>query len=203
MGDIMNEYKSVAKMLDKKKKDFSFSILFKNLLFKVLVCVLLLLVGLIVLKIDYKSSKTIYKFIYETNFNFAKVNELYQEYVGDIIPFQSDSKKDIPVFSEDIIYKNLSIYKDGVSLEVGVDYLIPVLEDGIVVFIGEKEDYGNTIIIQQTDGVNVWYGNVTNVNVNLYDYVAKGEFLAASQSENIYFLFEKEGEYIDYKTYFK
>lgn len=199
----MNEYKSVSKVLGKKKQEIGLGKIFKNLLFKVLVCILILLLGLIALKIDYKSNKVIYKFIYETNFNFAKINELYQKYLGDIIPFQAKTEEEIPVFSEDIVYKSLSIYKDGVSLTVGSDYLIPVLENGIVVFIGEKENYGNTIIIQQVDGVNVWYGNVTNVNVNLYDYVSKGEFLAASSQEDIYIVFEKEGEYLDYKNYFK
>lgn len=199
----MQEYKSVSKYLGKQKSEFRLKDFFKKVLIKTLICILLLLIGLITLRIDKKSNQVIYKFIYETNFNFAKVNEWYQKYFGDILPFQKESEKDIPVFDEELIYKNLSVYKEGISLEVGTDYLIPVLENGIVIFIGNKDNYGNTVIIQQTDGVNIWYGNITNVNFDLYDYVSKGEFLGSAQGDNIYLVAEKEGEYLDYKDYFK
>lgn len=203
----MNEYKYASKVLGKEKKEFKLFDGIKKIVFKILISILLLLMGLIILKIDKKSSGTIYKFIYETNFDFATLNELYKKYFGDIIPFESEvssfMKQDIPVFSEEISYKNLSIYKEGVSLEVGTDYLVPVLDEGIVIFIGEKEGFGNTVIIQQTDGVNVWYGNISNINANLYDYVSKGEFLGTAVSNDIYFVLEKDGEYLDYKEYFK
>lgn len=199
----MNEYKSVSKFLEKSKPKTNVKTVFQKIMLKILVCIVFLLVGLIVLKIDKNNSKIIYKFIYEDTLNFAKLNEMYQKYLGDILPFKTNNNKNVvPVFSEEIKYDSLSIYKDGISLEVGNEYLIPILEDGIVIFIGEKEDYGNTIIIQQTDGINLWYGNVKNVNVDLYDYVSKGEFLAASNSKEMYLIFEKDGNFLNYKEYF-
>ena len=199
----MNEYKSVSKFLEKEKPRITSKNVIKKIMLKVLVCILFLLIGLIVLKTDKNNSKVIYKFIYEENLNFAKINELYQKYLGDILPFKSSNKKNVvPVFSEELKYKSLSVYKDGISLEVEDEYLIPILENGIVVFIGDKEEYGNTIIVQQTNGVNLWYGNVKNVNVDLYDYVSKGEFLAASNSKSLYLVFEKDGKFINYKEYF-
>ena len=89
-----------------------------------------------------------------------------------------------------------------VKLKVDKNYLVPILESGIVVFIGDKEGYGKTIIIEQTDGVNAWYGNVDNINVSLYDYVSKGEFLAEA-NEKLYMVFQKNGKYLKYTDYLK
>ena len=78
---------------------------------------------------------------------------------------------------------------------------IQTLNSGIVVFIGEKEHYNNTIIIQGIDGVDIWYGNVTNVSVNLYDYVEKNTLLGSAMEDHIYFVLQKEGQYLDYEEY--
>ena len=79
--------------------------------------------------------------------------------------------------------------------------MIPSIESGIVVFIGEKENYGNTIIIQGVDGVDIWYGNTDNTNVKLYDYVEKGSMIAMTKTEDLYLVFQKDGKFLDYKKY--
>ena len=56
-------------------------------------------------------------------------------------------KKVEPVFNEQLTYNNKESYLDGVKLKLE-NNLVPINESGIVVFIGEKEGYGNTIIIQ-------------------------------------------------------
>ena len=200
----MNEYKSVAKYLSNKKeitpdKKRGF---IKYFLIKIMSCIIILLSLLIILRYDKNNKQVLYKFIYETNFNFAYLNNLYTKYLGDILPFQAKNSSSVKsVFNEELNYKNLSIYKDGISLEVEDSYLIPVLEDGVVIFMGEKEEYGQTIIIEGQDGINIWYSNLSNINVNLYDYVKKGEFLACSSGTNFYLLFQKEGKFINYKDY--
>ena len=75
------------------------------------------------------------------------------------------------------------------------------MKDGIVVFIGEKENYGNTIVVEQTDGIDVFYGNIDNVNVKLYDYVESGTLLGQAKNNNIFLVFQKEGNNLDYKQY--
>ena len=42
--------------------------------------------------------------------------------------------------------------------------------NGIVIFIGEKEGYGNTVVVEQVDGIDVYYSNVSVSNIKLYDY---------------------------------
>ena len=98
-------------------------------------------------------------------------------------------------------YKKSNSYKDGVALSVDKKYMVPALESGIVVFIGEKEDYGTTVIIDQIDGVEVYYSNITVENLKLYDYVEKGKLIGEVKSDKIYLVFSKDGKYLDYKNY--
>lgn len=169
---------------------------------KVLITIILTLTTLIVLKNNNKYKTIFYKEVYEKNISFATINELYQKYFGSPLPFKDFFKDDTKmVFSENLKYSEQSKYLDGVKLTVDNNYLVPILESGMVVFIGEKEGYGNTVIIQQMDGIDVWYGNVDTVNVKLYDYVEKGNLLGEVSSKELYLVFKKNGEVLKYEEH--
>lgn len=169
---------------------------------KILLVGVLTLITLIALKASPKFKSTFYKEVYEKNFSFATLNKYYEKYFGSPIPFKNLFKeKTDTVFNEKLTYTESSLYKDGVKLTVGTNYLVPVKENGLVVFIGEKEGYGNTVIIEQADGIDVWYSNLKEINVNLYDYVKKGSLLGENNDDFIYLIFKKEGNVIDYKDY--
>ena len=132
-----------------------------NYALKVLLTIVITLILFIFLKKDRNFKTQFYHYVYDTNFDFATVNQLYKKYIGSELPFQElFIQKDKDVFDEKLTYEDSHIYKDGVKLTVTSSYLVPVQQSGIVVFIGEKEGYGNTVIIQQVDGVDLWYGNV-------------------------------------------
>lgn len=154
---------------------------------------------IIVLKSNVTFKKIFYENVYEKNLSFAKINKWYQNTFGSPIPFKSyfDS---IPVFNETLEYFESNMYKNGVSLSVAYDYLVPSLDSGIVIFIGEKEGYGNTVIIQQENGIDVWYSNLKEINLKLYDYIKKGSLIGVVDS-NLYLVFIKDGEVVDYKKY--
>ena len=65
------------------------------------------------------------------------------------------------------------------------------------------DNYNNTIIIEGIDGVDIWYGNIKNNNVKLYDYVNRGEFLGEVNDNKLYLVFEKNKEYLSFEDYFK
>lgn len=196
----LTKNKNKGKMKSKNKKSKSFLYKFFIRLF---ICILILLLVLIFLKYDKSTSSKIHDFLYEKDINVAKINKWYNSHFGDIVPFQNIVKDNTKlVFNENLVYEDASIYKDGVKLNVEDNYLVPIIESGIVVFTGNKDDYGNTVIIEQVDGVSVWYGNVKNVNVSLYDYVTKGEFLGEA-SKSFYMVFQKDGKYLNYKDYLK
>ena len=68
-------------------------------------------------------------------------------------------------------------------------------------FIGKKEGYGNTLIVQQANGIDCWYGNIKNLSVKLYDYVEKGSALGEVENNLLYLVFKKDGAVLDYKNY--
>lgn len=172
----------------------------KSTAIKFLVLFVITIITLIVLKSNPQFKTNFYKYVYEDNISFAQINNWYQSKFGSPLPFSNVFEESIPVFNETLKYNEANKYKDGVSLKVGIDYLTPILEGGIVIFIGEKEGYGKTAIIQQSNGIDVWYSNLKEVNVNLYDYVKKGSLIGMA-SEELYLVFIKDGEILDYKEY--
>ena len=187
------KYKSLKRLsFYNKKKTKNKLISFIN---KTLICAVILLSSLIIMKKDPSIKEYINKKIFNEHLNFAYFKNLYTKYIGDVLPSSKD--KTVSVFNEKINYQNKTKYLDGYLLEVDTNYLVPVIETGIVVYIGEKEGYGNVLIVEQVDGNNIWYGNILNYSVKLYDYVTKGDFLGEVKDNNLYLVLEKDGEYLD------
>lgn len=194
----MEEYKSVQKYLQKQssnKKNISFSIL--NRIF---ISVILLLVVLCITKVNNNFKDWIYKNVYQTNFYFAKLNSTYEKYFGNIFPLTKVNNT-TPVFNEQLTYSKEEAYKDGVKLTVTNNYLVPVIESGIVVFMGNKDNYGNVIIVQQVNGIDVWYVGIENSNIKIYNYIEKGSLLGEATSNEIYLYYQQGGEFLNYKDY--
>lgn len=187
------KYKSLVKLgLGNNKKVKSKVLSFLN---KIMICTCILLISLIILKKNPSIKEYVKKEVFGNNISFAYIKELYNKYLGKILP--ETDKKVVSVFNEKIAYKNKKTYLDGYLLDVEDKYLVPIIETGIVVYIGEKEGYGKVIIVEQVDGYNVWYGNIENFSVKLYDYVTKGNFLGETKDNNLYLVLEKDGEYLD------
>ena len=168
---------------------------------KVLITILIFLVGMILVKDNSKYKNNIINNVYEKSFKFTKLKDLYEKYFGKVLSVDKIVSEDEKVFNEKLSYKKLSKYKDGVKLDVSNKYMVPSLESGIVVFIGEKEGYGNTIIIEQVNGVDVYYSNINPSNIKLYDYIEKGKLLGEVKDNKLYMVFQKDGKYLNYKKY--
>lgn len=169
---------------------------------KICLSTILALSTLIVLKMNPNLKKSFYSNVYEKNISFATINSLYEKYAGSSLPF-SDliSEPTSTVFNESLEYSDAHKYLDGVKLIVEESYLVPSLGKGLVVFIGEKENYGNTVIIQQSDGIDVWYSNLESITVSMYDYIDQGKLLGEVDTKELYLVFKKDGEVLDYKEY--
>jgi len=189
------------KSKNKSNKTNKYKVL-SSFITKVLICLIIFITLLIVVKANPKLKEKIHDLVYENHFSFSYINNLYQKYFGKVLPFENIVPNDSEmVFNEKLTYSEASLYKDGVSLLVSTNYLVPVIESGIVVFIGEKENYGKTIIVQQIDGVDTWYGNVSIGDIKIYDYVQKGSLIGETIDNKLYLVFQKEGKYLDYKDY--
>ena len=170
---------------------------------KFLLTIVLTLITLITLKSNTKLKTMFYEKIFTKNFNFATINKIFKDKFGSPIPFSETiiQKETTPVFNEKLEYTEKSKYLDGVKLTVTKNYLVPTIESGMVVFIGEKENYGNTVIISGIDGIDIWYSNINASSLKLYDYVEKGSFVGEAKDTNIYLVYKKDGKVLNYEDY--
>lgn len=197
----INKYKNILNKNKNIKVDYS-SI--GNYIKKLSIRIMITIITLLIIGMLYKSNNMkdkIEKYLFTDNISFVKINNIYDKYLGGILPLDSTSNT-VEVFDEDIKYNDISIYYDGVVLDVEDSYLVPVLREGMVVFIGEKDNYGNTVIIEDLDGIRTWYGNISNTSLKLYDYVSKGTLLGEA-SNKLYLVFSKEDKYLNYEEYIK
>lgn len=190
----MDKRKVIKKKLVLKKSIRSF-------ISRVLVTIAIFLFGMILVKSDVSFKNKILDNVYNKQFKFVQLGEIYQKYFGNILSIDKVLVDEKPVFQEKLSYLKSSKYKDGVKLTVDENYMVPILESGIVIFLGEKEGYGNTVVVEQVDGIDVYYSNVSFSNIKLYDYVEKGELLGEAQDKKLYLLFQKDGKFLDYKEY--
>ena len=196
---------SVKEEINKRRKNKTHPLVkekTKRKLVNKLTILLLLELGVIIGIKTNKDSKQFVKVkVFEETFPFSKINSLYQKYFGTSLPFEGVLKNDTEtVFKEKLSYSKKEKYQDGLKLTVTKEYLAPVLESGMVVFIGDKENYGKTVIIQQIDGIDVWYSNMDNINVNLYDYIEKGTLIGSVKESSLILLFKKDGKILDYEN---
>lgn len=193
MIKLKKKHKKIKKLKKKREKK-------NNFLNRILIVSFLTIVTLILLKGNSNFKTKFYEQIYEKSISFQSLNNLYQKYFGAPIPFNDLFKdKTVATFNEQISYSNKTAYLDGVELSVSSNYLVPAIESGMVIFVGEKENYGNTIIIEQVNGIEVWYSNITS-SVKLYDYVDKGALIGEA-NEKLYLTFKKDGEILNYEEY--
>ena len=190
-----SKYESIInRNKDKSKKHY-----FKSLLIRImLVIVLFLSLGIL-----YRANNTfkgyIDKYLYSDSISFTRIKKFYNKYLGGVLPKIKEDTTTL-VFNEKINYNSKKDYYEGVDLKVDSNYLVPALDDGMVVFIGYKEHYGNTVIIENLDGVDYWYGNISNTNLKLYDYIEKGSYIGEA-SEDLYLVFSKDDNYLNYEDY--
>ncbi len=171
-----------------------------NKLFKLLVTIIMTCLTIIILKYNQQLKNTFYNKVLSTNLSFADMNNWYQNTFGSIMPFDNIFEETEMVFNEKIEYTEIINYEDGIELKVREDYLIPSIDNGIVTFVGEKENYGLTVIIEQADGVVVWYSNLQETNVRIYDYINKGN-LIGEVDHQFYMVFYKDGNIDSYEKY--
>lgn len=171
----------------------------KGLISRSLIAIIFVLGSIIFTNISDENKVLYQKYVLEDSLEFMKINELYEKLFGGVDV--RTSKADDEVVFGSITYTNIEPFLNGVKLTVGLNEVVHVITSGIVVFIGEKDDLGNTIIIQGNDGVDLWYSNVTDTDIKVYDYVEAGSILGTSNGEDIYLTIQKDGEFMSYEEY--
>ena len=136
--------------------------------------------------------------VFTESLPFTKIKGWYEDLFGEVLPKEDNTAT---VFNGKLVYKSIENYESGEKLVVNANSLVNNLTSGIVVYSGDKDNYGNTVIIQGIDGVDIWYGNLKNVSVNLYDYIEAGTVIGQTKDENLYLVIKKDNEFIKYENY--
>ena len=169
---------------------------------KVLLVGVILIFATLIINKDENKCALIFNNIYNKTLSFASIKNIYNKYAGSVIPFEKIVKTK-EVFNEKLIYNEITNFNRGVKLSLDKNYLVPILDDGMVIYIGDKDDYNKTVIVENKDGVNMLYGNMDKINVKLYDYVNKNDVLGTVKNNTLYLVFNKGDEYLDYKEFLK
>lgn len=172
----------------------------KKCIIKMMLSVIILLIGMILVKENPELKETINEKVYNKSIHFTKTKQIYKKYFGNIFSIEKDLDNTQSVFSEKISYNNKEKTDIGVKLSVANNYLVPIIESGVIIYIGEKDNI-SCLTIEQVDGIEVTYSNININNYKLYDYIEKGEYLGEVINETLYLSFQKDGKYLDYKEY--
>ena len=196
----MDEY---VKMHKAKKKDFSKKRSSKSkrlskYITKFMLAVIFFLASIIFTNTSDKNLLLYKEYVLTESLPFTKVKGWYEELFGEVLPSNDNAQT---VFDGKLVYKEISDYQNGERLTVSSKSLVNSLASGIVVFSGEKDGFGNTVIIQGIDGADIWYGNLENISLNLYDYIEAGTVIGNTVDEYLYLVIKKDNEYIKYEDY--
>ena len=167
----------------------------KKLFIRVLICIVLFMSISIFVNYSDKNLLFFKKNFFDKTLNFSAINNLYRKYFGSPLPDSGALK----VGKNNLNYSSHEKYHEGAKL-IGINAVSPI-KSGIVVFIGQKENFGNTVIIQGMDGIDYWYGNVEDVSVKLYDYIESNNVIANTKNKTLYVMFMKNGVVLDFEEY--
>ena len=189
---------SVEEYNKSRRNNKNISNYFKNFVIRFMLCTILLFSLLIASNKSEKFRIFLKAKIFSEQFDFSNINKFYNKYVSNPISKLTD---DMMVFNEIENKTEIIEYNDGAKIKYETDE-VKLIESGIVVFIGEKEGFGNTIIIQQSNGIDCWYGNLDKIDVNMYSYQTKSSVIG-TYKDYLYIYFEKDGKRVDYKEIIK
>lgn len=168
---------------DYKKGNTNKKKIIKKILSKIYTITIFTMLVIILSNTNESFRKFLINDVLNNTMDFSKVNNVLDNVTN---VFKEDNTK--VVFNET---KESEEYKDGYKYYVNKNESIKLKDSGIVTFIGEKDDYGNTIIIQQSNGYYAWYSNI-NESVKLYDYIESGEEIGESKDDFYYYVLLKD-----------
>ena len=170
-----------------------------NLCMRILLSIAFILFILILKKCNNSLVQNFKNNLFNRSFNFIKVNKVSQKVLGKDVFYYQNTGDITEVMASS--FDSKTKYYDGEKFNISSNLPIGSISSGVVVFIGNKNEYKNTIIIQGIDGFNIWYGNIKDVNVKTYDYVQEGNLIGAADGDFIYLLIEKNNKYFTYDEY--
>lgn len=171
----------------KNKKDSKASNIFKKILSKLFTIVIFTMIVITLSNTSPKFKSFIVDKVLNSTIDFSFVNKLSNK-VTNVF---KTSNNTLPVVKEENNKKER--YKDGIKYIVNKGTSVNIKDSGIVTYIGNKDGYNNTVIIQQSNGYYAWYGNIKE-EVKLYDYIESGSKIGSSLTNEYYYVLLKDNK---------
>jgi len=141
----------------------------------------------------------------EQEIQFALVTDWYEETFGKPIAFLPSDRKDLNENVQQVsgaydmpvqgkIIEDYVSNGTGIIVQTDNDKIAHAVQEGVVIFAGIKEGYGNTVIIQHPDRSESWYGNLQSIEVKDYAAVSKGAKLGGLAEDGTLFFGVKKGD---------
>lgn len=171
----------------KNKKDSKANNIFKKILSKLFTIVIFTMIVITLSNTSPKFKSFIVDKVLNSTIDFSFVNKLSNK-VTNVF---KTSDNTLPVVKEENNRKER--YKDGIKYIVNKGTSVNIKDSGIVTYIGNKDGYNNTVIIQQSNGYYAWYGNIKE-EVKLYDYIESGSKIGSSLTSEYYYVLLKDNK---------
>ena len=171
----------------KNKKDSKANNIFKKILSKLFTIVIFTMIVITLSNMSPKFKSFIVDKVLNSTIDFSFVNKLSNK-VTNVF---KTSNNTLPVVKEENNRKER--YKDGIKYIVNKGANVNIKDSGIVTYIGNKDGYNNTVIIQQSNGYYAWYGNIKE-EVKLYDYIESGSKIGETLTNEYYYVLLKDNK---------
>lgn len=171
----------------KNKKDSKANNIFKKILSKLFTIVMFTMIVITLSNMSPKFKSFIVDKVLNSTIDFSFVNKLSNK-VTNVF---KTSNNTLPVVKEENNRKER--YKDGIKYIVNKGASVNIKDSGIVTYIGNKDGYNNTVIIQQSNGYYAWYGNIKE-EVKLYDYIESGSKIGETLTNEYYYMLLKDNK---------
>ncbi|WP_087971802.1 M23 family metallopeptidase [Oceanobacillus rekensis] len=140
-------------------------------------------------------------------FPFAKVNVWYKETFGQPLSLspnsiaQLDHNQEIALPVTGNITETFQANGTGIMISPGDTANVSSIREGVVIFAGNDKITNKTVTVQHSDGSVSNYGNLSTIDVHLYQFISGnqllGSFVPSVENETVYFSITKDNDYID------
>lgn len=180
----------------------------------VLSCVLLLFIYLI-FQVDsatFRQAQTAIRDIMAQDFNFNDVATWYEETIGGmpaIIPTWTKNANPsganslqpahwlLPLNGE--VKKKYAAAHPYITIRGFQNAPVVASAEGLVAFVGEKDGWGQCVIVQHAGQFETWYGNLKTVRIKRSDWVQPQQLLGELDEVggDVQFAVKRGGEFVD------
>lgn len=169
---------------------------------RILLLIVLFLGVAVYMRTSEDARTNVFNRMFNENFSFHRYSQVVRTVFGELNPLRtSPSSNAVAVFGEQFVYESKTAHEDGVKLTVSDNFTVPALQSGIVVFIGERDGIENLVIVQGVDGIDTWYSGIDNLDVRIYEYIERGSSLGRMSGNELFLMFKRDGEALEYEQH--